>query len=205
MSGTSWFLLDDPADELELDEAELAFVARLQELAQSWAVSRAGSWVGRSEEDSLLVCVTLSDRERRVSLLNIGVHVTAGSMKGDRLHSQLHFLPDEPTDLAVEALGGPNELAAQAASWFEAVLSRPLARCEWAHAGQVYATEWMFWDTGEPLVRGIDRRLAPPPGEATDGGARGFWANLAKPDRVVMVRSADANADNETDQGSPAA
>ncbi|MFJ4851282.1 hypothetical protein [Streptomyces sp. NPDC088733] len=161
MSGTPWFMLDDPADDLELDDAELAFIVRLQELAQSWAVPYEHSWAERSEEESLLACVGLSDDERAMSLLQVGVHVTDGSMKGDRLHNQLHFLPDEPTDLAIEAVGTPDELAERAASWFETVLRRPVARCEWVHAGQVYATEWRFWDTGEPLVRGRDRRPAP--------------------------------------------
>jgi hypothetical protein len=73
---------------LEIDEAELAFAARLPAL-----------WVGRPEDDSsLLAVVTLGTSQ--LSLADFGVHITGSTMRGDRLHDQLYFLPERPTSFS---------------------------------------------------------------------------------------------------------
>ena len=195
MRGHPWFENDDPDDEFEFDEAEFAFTERLGELAASWTVPWADSWVGRPEDDSsLLAVVRLSDPVRRLSLVDIGVHVTGSTLRGDRLHNQLYFLPDEPTRLATKATGTPRQLAEHAAVWFEAVLREPIVRYEWEHDGRVYAHLYLFADGKEGLAQSYDRRLAPP-GRlsrlAAAGFARNGWAQtvgLGEPDRVVPVR-----------------
>ncbi|ROQ89029.1 hypothetical protein EDE04_7428 [Streptomyces sp. 2132.2] len=194
--GNPWFEIDDPDDEFGFDAAELAFATALREQAGSWDVSFAHSWVGRPEDDSsLLAFVGLSDRHHRVSLIDIGVHLVGSSVRGDCLHNQLYFLPDQPTSLAMEAVGSPQELAERAATWFEALLRKPIVRHEWEHSGQVYATRYLFVDTEEGLAQSYNQTLAPS-GQAKgliDAGhvhGRGWiqTSRLGRPDRIVSIR-----------------
>ncbi|MFD9100294.1 hypothetical protein ACFVZN_04395 [Streptomyces virginiae] len=195
--GNPWFEIDDPDDEFSFDAAELDFATALRDQAGSWDVPYAYSWVGRPEdESSLLAFVGLSDEHRRVSLIDIGVHLVGGSsVRGDRLHNQLYFLPDQPTSLAMEAVGSPQELAARTATWFETLLRKPIVRHEWEHRGQVYATRYLFADTEEGLVQSYNQTLAPS-GQAMGligaGHVRGRgWiqtSGLGRPDRIVSIR-----------------
>ncbi|MEU6273890.1 hypothetical protein ABZ871_16015 [Streptomyces populi] len=196
MLNNPWFEIDDPDDEFGFDAAELAFAKALRERAGSWDVPHAYSWVGRPEDDSsLLACVGLSDENNRISLIDLGVHLVGSTVRGDRLHNQLYFLPDRPTGLALEAAGSPQELAERTAAWFETLLRKPIVRHEWEHGGRVYASRYLFADTGEGLVQSYDRTLAPP-GQAealTEAGhvyGRGWirTSGLGRPDRVVGVR-----------------
>ncbi|CAL9673159.1 hypothetical protein SUDANB176_07563 (plasmid) [Streptomyces sp. enrichment culture] len=73
MDDNPWFVVEDPQEDGEepwdFDTAELAFITTLQNRAASWRVPFAHSDVGRPEdESSLLVHVSLSDRERRLIL-----------------------------------------------------------------------------------------------------------------------------------------
>jgi hypothetical protein len=195
MRGHPWFESDDPDNEFEFDEAELAFADRLRELAGSWTVPWADSWVGRPDDySSLLAAVSLSDPVRRLSLVDIGVHVTGSTLRGDRLHNQLYFLPHEPTRLATKATGSPQQLAEHAAAWFEAVLREPIVRYEWEHDGRVYADLYLFADGKEGLAQSYDDRLAPPgrlPRLTAAGFVRNGWVHtvgLGEPDRVVPIR-----------------
>ncbi|MFB7449892.1 hypothetical protein [Streptomyces sp. NPDC056194] len=194
--GNPWFEIDDPDDEFGFDAAELAFATALREQANSWNVPYAHNWVGRPEDDSsLLAFVGLNDKHRRVSLIDIGVHLVGSSVRGDRLHNQLHFLPDQPTSLAMEAVGSPQELAERTATWFETLLRKPIVRHEWEHSGQVYATRYLFADTEEGLVQSYNQTLAPS-GQAKgliDAGhvhGRGWiqTSGLGRPDRIVSIR-----------------
>ncbi len=191
-----WFEIDDPDGEFGFSAAEIAFAAALRERAGSWTVPPAHSWVGRSEDDSsLLALVALSDQGYRISLVDIGVHVIGSTVRGDRLHNQLYFLPDQPTDLAMEATGSPQELAEHTATWFEAVLRKPIVRHEWEHNGQVYAYRYLFADTGEGLCQSYNQTLAPQ-GQAENLIAAGHvlgrnWiqtSGLGRPNRVVNIR-----------------
>ncbi|WP_285735562.1 hypothetical protein [Kitasatospora phosalacinea] len=196
MPENPWFETDDPEDEFGFSAAELAFAAALRERAGSWTVPPAYSWVGRPEDDSsLLAVVGLSDRDNRISLADIGVHLIGSTVRGDRLHNQLHYLPDRPTDLAMEATGSSGELAEAAATWFEAVLLRPVVRHEWEHNGQIYAERYLFADTGHALCQRYNRALAPQ-GQAESLTASGQVAErgwihtggLGRPTRTVNVR-----------------
>ncbi|WCD91076.1 hypothetical protein KPP03845_200037 (plasmid) [Streptomyces xanthophaeus] len=191
-----WFEIDDPDDEFGFDEAELAFATALREQAKSWDVPYAHSWVGRPEDDSsLLAFVGLSDKHRRVSLIDIGVHLVGSSVRGDRLHNQLYFLPDQPTSLAMEAVGSPQELAERTATWFETLLRKPIVRHEWEHSGQIYASRYLFADTGQGLSQSYNQTLAPS-GQAealiNAGHVQGRgWiqtSGLGRPDRIVNIR-----------------
>ncbi|MDH6577033.1 hypothetical protein P3T29_002681 [Kitasatospora sp. MAP5-34] len=46
----------------------------------------------------------------------------------------------------MEAIGSPDELAKRTATWFEAVLGKPIVRHEWEHNSQVYADRYLFAD-----------------------------------------------------------
>ncbi|MFD3926796.1 hypothetical protein [Streptomyces sp. NPDC058614] len=196
MLGNPWFEIDDPENEFEFNEAELAFAAQLREVAGFWAVAYAHSWVGRPEDDSsLLAFVSLSDESSRLSLVDIGVHVVGSTMRGDQLHNQLYFLPDRPTSLATEASGSPQQLADHAAQWFEAILRKPIVRYEWEHNGRVYAGRYLFADSGQGLSQSYNRLLAPD-GQAESLSADGHvtgkgWvrtSGLGRPDRIVPIR-----------------
>lgn len=124
---TRWFQLDGCSDALGQDEH--AFLAALQHAAAQWDVGYAASWAIRDEEEHpcLLAVVTLSDPVRRVSLGQYGVHYRNERARGDLLHDCLHELPDEPTQLALDASGSPEHVAAECAAWFEAILRKPPA------------------------------------------------------------------------------
>ncbi|GAA0350419.1 hypothetical protein NE235_26595 [Actinoallomurus spadix] len=196
MSGNPWFEIDDPANEWGFDAVESAFAARLRELAGSWEVAYAHSWVGRPEDDaSLLAVISLSDEPRGLSLVDIGVHVVGSTLRGDRLHNQLYFLPDRPTSLATEAAGSPAHLAEHAAQWFEAILRKPVVRYEWEHNGRVYAERYLFADSGEGLCQRYNDLLAPHGQKASLTAAGHVTPNgwvqtsgLGRPDRVVSIR-----------------
>ncbi len=189
-----WFEIDGPVGELEIDEAELAFAARLRALAGCWDVPFASSWVGRPEDDSaLLAVVTLGTSQ--LSLADFGVHITGSTMRGDRLHNQLYFLPEWPTSFSMEVTGSPEELAERAAEWFETILRKPVVRYEWEHNGQIYAELYLFADTREGMVQRYNSTLSPP-GQEQELIAAGHvvglnWiqsSGLGRPDRLVPVR-----------------
>jgi hypothetical protein len=195
MQNNPWFELDDPDDEFAFSDDELAFAAALREHAGSWTVPSAHSWVGRPEDDSSLVVVASLDHGVYGHLADFGVHVTGRHARGDRLANPLLYLPEQPTPMALESTGAPEELAERAAAWFESLLSKPVVRREWEHNGQVYAHRSLFADTGEPLVQGYNRTLAPP-GQAESLIAAGHvygrgWiqtSGLEHPTRVVPLR-----------------
>ncbi|EOD63883.1 hypothetical protein [Amycolatopsis vancoresmycina] len=194
---TDWFPYEEDEETPGLSPGETAFLAALREAAGRWPVPFAGSWAARGEtEPSLLAVVSLIDSEARVSLGDFGVHVLGDRARGDLLHNQLYTLPDEPTGFAIDVTGPPQQLAAECAKWFEALLSKPVVHARWRHAGAVYAQLWSFGDTGEGLVQSYDAGSAPRHQEA-DLQARGHvrgrgWVQVAgieaAPDEVRRVR-----------------
>ncbi|MFE3174318.1 hypothetical protein ACFXPA_45340 [Amycolatopsis sp. NPDC059090] len=138
----------------------------------------------------LVASLDLVDPDARLVLVTVGVHLDGRTLCGDELHNQLFTLPDEPTGLAFAATGEPAELAAEAANWFEAVLRRPVVRCEWALTRQVH----LFADTGE-IVGARDNRPFCSPDQlhrlVATGHLEGGWADargLRQPDVVTRVR-----------------
>ncbi|MFD2468932.1 hypothetical protein [Amycolatopsis silviterrae] len=162
----------------DLGEDERRFVEALRVRAAGWPAKPIDSQVDPPSPDLPLVAwLDLSDPAERLVLLTVGVHLDGRTLRGDELHNQLLTLPDVPTSLAFAATGGPSELAASAADWFEAILRRPVVRCEWTHRRQVYACTYLFADTGDRLVIMHNRKLAP-----SRRRKRG------KPDTVTRIR-----------------
>jgi hypothetical protein len=191
-----WFELEEEPGET-FTAAELAFVDALRYAAVRWNGDSCSSWAMRADVGSALVAVvSFSDLgPRAVGLADYGVYLDGGRMRGDRLHNQLFSLPDEPTDMALDLSGTPEELAARAVEWFERLLARPVVLHEWLHKGQVYASRYLFEDTGEGLVQGYDERYAPA-GQARKLIKAGHvfgrgWiqtSGLSAPDRIRWVR-----------------
>ncbi|WP_435189443.1 hypothetical protein [Streptomyces sp. bgisy126] len=161
MSG-SWFEVEDPEEDGEepwdFDTDELAFVAALRARAASWRVPWAPSGVGRPEDgSSLLVHVSLVDFERSMSLGDWAVHFHGTHVRAGKVEDQLFNLHRRPERGFFRATGTPEELADRCATWFEAVLSRPVRRTErTAVDGRAYVTGWSFADDLEGLVGGAD-------------------------------------------------
>ncbi|MFI7321319.1 hypothetical protein [Streptomyces venezuelae] len=152
-----WFEVEDPEEEgdepWDFDADELAFIAALQDRAARWRVPWASSWVGRPEDDaSLLVHISLCDGERRTIVGEWAVHFHGSYVRAGRVSDQLYNVSESRGGVLSRTTGTPEELAARCAEWFEAVLSRPVARLEWVNEGRVYGTRWLFADTGEGLV-----------------------------------------------------
>ncbi|MFB7031202.1 MULTISPECIES: hypothetical protein [unclassified Streptomyces] len=160
MSG-SWFEVENPEEDGEepwdFDTDELVFVAALRDRAASWRVSWAPSGVGRPEDDSsLLVHISPSDFERSMSLGDWAVHFHGTHVRAGKVEDQLFNLHQRPERGFFRATGTPQELADRCATWFEGVLSRPVARLERHDQGRAHATAWHFADDLEALVGGAD-------------------------------------------------
>jgi hypothetical protein len=154
MGDLEWFGFEG-----HLGDEERAFLAVLRERTEEWAKP----WCRREDlrEDGALI-VGLDVDAPEVALLTVGMHLAGNRIRGDRLDHQLFTLPDPPTSLAIEATGSAADLAVHAAGWLGSILRRPIVRYEWQHSGRVYASRYLFADTGEGLVETYDRRLAPP-------------------------------------------
>lgn len=159
---TRWFELDEDGDGLRTDEH--AFITALQQATARWDVDYAASWASRDEEHPCLIAVvSLSDSVKKVSLGEFGVHYRDGRAQGDRLHSCVHGLPDEPTPFALDVSGDPEQVAAECAAWFETILRRPVIHHQWRrnYLGPLYAEAWKFADSGEVLCQSYDSAAAP--------------------------------------------
>jgi hypothetical protein len=182
-----WFDFDG-----QLADDERAFLTVLRQRTED----RLRPWCIRENPPDGPLIVGLHVDAPEVALLTIGVHLSGGRVRGDRLHNQLNTLPDQPTSLALEVTGLPADLAAHSADWFDSILCRPIVRYEWMlHSGQVYASRYAFADTGEGLVEMYNHVLAPT-GQRDKLIAAGFsrgmgWIDtrgLGAPDRVIPIR-----------------
>ncbi len=160
---TRWFDLDWNSDELRPDEQ--AFLTALQQATARWDVGYAATWASRCEEEHpcLIVAASLSDSVKNVMLAEFGVHYGDGRAQGDQLHICLHELPEEPTPFALDVSGGPEELAAECAAWFEKILSKPGVHQQWRREphGRRYADAWKFADNGAEPAQSYDSAAAP--------------------------------------------
>ncbi|MDP9863362.1 MULTISPECIES: hypothetical protein [Streptosporangium] len=186
-----WFECDE-----ELGEVQHVFIVALRARALTWAADPVDSRLVPPERGyPFVACLNIDAPQENFVLLTVGVHLEGHRLRGDRLHHQDFTLPEVPTSLAMEVSGSPEELAEQAADWFEAIISRPVVRYEWLHAGQVYASRYLFPDTGEGLSQMYNRELAPPGQQDRLLAAGHFtgrgWIDtrgLGEPDRVAHVR-----------------
>ncbi|WP_427921492.1 hypothetical protein [Streptomyces sp. cg40] len=163
----TWFEVDDLDDDFEFTDAERDFAAALRRHCTAWAPGDITGEVGRPEDwESLLAYVSLSDRgavepRQHLSLINLGVHLVGDRVRGDRLHSQLYTLPDQPSAWALDATGPADQLAQAAADWFRAVLDKPIVLYVWLHEGYAYAARYAFADSGETLCQIYAKTRAP--------------------------------------------
>ncbi|MEV5956101.1 hypothetical protein AB0M11_20405 [Streptomyces sp. NPDC051987] len=159
-----WFELEEPDDHLDLDITgpERAFVEALRSHTAQWPSEGGGGEISRPDaEDALLAYITLSDPESRLSLIDVGVHLSGDRIRGDRLHNQLFTLPDRPSAWALNAEGSPQELARRTAEWMRTALLRPVVLYVWLHDGYAYAARYAFADRDETLNQLYNRRYAP--------------------------------------------
>ncbi|MEV6107457.1 hypothetical protein AB0M28_22530 [Streptomyces sp. NPDC051940] len=187
---------DDPDGFWDFSETERAFVAELRERCAPWAADDLYGEVSRPEaEDALMAWLPLSDPADQRSLADIGVHFYGDRVRGDRLHSQLHFLPERPSAWALDATGPVPELARLSADWLESVARRPVLLYVWLHDGYAYAARYAFADRDETLVQSYAHRVAPP-GQADALTAAGHvhgrgWiqtTGLPAPDVALHIR-----------------
>lgn len=194
MQEIPWFEYDED----DLNVAQRAFTDVLAERARLWLVDPDDTAVvppARASDRELIVWLDVVDPQRNQGILTVGAHFNGTVVHADKLHNQLFSLPEEATEYAFTAVGNPAELAERTAAWFEAILVRPLVRCEWQHVGQTYAVRYEFADTGRGLVEGFNDALAPRRLRkrlAAEGIVRGRGrinrAYLGEPDMIASVR-----------------
>lgn len=188
MDDPEWFDFDGP-----VTDGERTFLAALRQRVEG----RLYPWCTRQDplhDDGALI-VGIHVDAPQIALLTAGVHLDGDRIRGDSLDHQHYGLPDRPTSLAIDVTGSPAGLAASVADWFDAILRRPIVRYEWLHAGRVYASRYLFADTGEGLSQMYNRPLAPPGQHELLIAAGHFqglgWIDtrgLGEPDRIIPVR-----------------
>jgi hypothetical protein len=191
-----WFEYDE--DDLSSTQREFAEV--LSDRARFWPVDPLSTVLLPTDHTpygELLAYLDIDDPERHVGVLTVGAHFDGAVVRGDMLHNQDFTLPDSPTEFSFGTTGVPAAVAHQVADWFEAILARPLVRCEWLHAGKAYALRYEYADSGRGLSEGFETLLSPPglrKRMAAEGIERGRGrinrTDLGEPDRVVHVRGA---------------
>ncbi|MEV5885356.1 hypothetical protein AB0L74_21930 [Streptomyces sp. NPDC052020] len=194
MDAIPWFEYDKD----DLNVAQRAFVDVLSERAVSWLVDPLDTVVLPSAHTSngqLIVYLDITDPQRDQGVLTVGAYFDSLVVRGGELHHQDLTIRQAAGESAFEATGSPTELANRTAEWFEAVLARPLVRCEWHHAGKVYAVRYEYADTGRGLSEGFEDSLAPRALRnrlAAEGVIRGRGrinrAGLGQPDVIARVR-----------------
>ncbi|MEW2353208.1 hypothetical protein [Spirillospora sp. NPDC029432] len=194
MSHRVIFELDGLED--DLTPQERAFVAETAERSGTPSGEPVYGTVSWDEvTDALVASVSLGDPEARLALVDLGVHFAGDRVRGDRLHSQLHSLPEDPSPWALDATGSIDELAGRSAEWFARMLRRPIALYVWLHEQQAYAARYVFADSDETLCQSYVKQLAPAgqaEGLIADGHVRGQgWiqtAGLPAPNLYLHIR-----------------
>ncbi|GGT46298.1 hypothetical protein [Streptomyces purpureus] len=194
MEDFPWFEYDED----DLNVAQRAFVEVLAERASSWLIDPLDTVVAppaNASDHELIVWLDIVDPQRNQAVLTVGAHFDGSAIHADKLHNQHFSLPEEATEFTFTATGNPTELAVRTAAWFEAILARPLIRCEWQHAGRTYAGRFEFADTGRGLTESFEDRYAPRGLRerlAAEGVVRGRGrinrAGLGEPDLIRQVR-----------------
>ncbi|MFF9378107.1 hypothetical protein ACF1BB_26675 [Streptomyces griseoluteus] len=196
MDEIPWFEYDED----DLDGAQRAFVDVLAERAGSWLVNPLDTVVlpsAHTSDGQLIVYLDIGDPQRNRGVLTVGAHFDGSVVRGGELHNQDFTVQQTASEFTFEAAGSPTELANRTAEWFEAVLARPLVRCEWHHEGRMYAVRYEYADTGQGLSEGLETPLAPDALRkrlAADGVMRGRGrinrAGLGQPDVIARIRGA---------------
>ncbi|GHA49647.1 hypothetical protein GCM10010329_84820 [Streptomyces spiroverticillatus] len=194
MDEVPWFEYEED----DLDVAQRAFVDVLAERAGSWLVDPLDTVVlpsAHTYDGQLIVYLDIGDPQRNQGVLTVGTHFDGFVVRGGALHNQDFTVRQAASEFVFGAAGSPTELGNRVAEWFEAVLARPLVRCEWHHEGRMYAVRYEYADTGRGLCEGFETLLAPDALRkrlAADGMIRGRGrinrAGLGQPDAVAHIR-----------------
>lgn len=178
----------DLADE-HVTDVERAFLTALRAQLPETSLPRCAGY----EPNSLLLVLDLEPPEDIV-LVTLGLLLTGDILQGDRISVHHHGFPPTPTSHGFTVRGTPEELAARAAQLLLHYDQRPVVLHEWLHQDRVYASCYVFADTGERLAQ-MYRDDWSPPGEKFDLDSRGFvrngWvhtAGMRTPDRITHVR-----------------
>ncbi|MFF8381343.1 hypothetical protein ACF07V_35125 [Streptomyces sp. NPDC015661] len=199
MEEVPWFEYEED----DLNVTQRLFVDVLAERASSWQVDPLDTVVvppANASDRELIVWVDIVDPQRHRGILTVGAHFNGSEIHADKLHNQHFSLPDGVTEFSFTAAGNPTGLAERTAAWFEAILARPLVRCEWQHRGRTYAVRYEFADTGRGLTEGFEEALAPRRLRerfAAEGIVRGRGrinrAGLGEPDLTTRIRGGQAD------------
>ncbi|GAB3057186.1 hypothetical protein GCM10027053_18530 [Intrasporangium mesophilum] len=147
------------------------------------------------DDDRLLLALGIEPAH--LALANVGLELSGERLRGDRIDVHHQTFPPTPTREGFVLEGTPTDLAARGYELLERHARRPVVRHDWLHRRRVYATSYLFEDTGERLAQ-MYRRDWAPRGQEAKLVARGFvhgrgWIQtegLGKPDRVVVVGGA---------------
>lgn len=150
-------------------------------------------YCGEFSEDALLLVLDVDAPD--VALVSVGLLLRGNELQGDRISIHDRTFPPAPTADGFVVKGSPGELAERGGALFEYFAGRPVVRHEWLHRGRVYASCYLFEDSGEPLSQ-MYRSDWAPRGEEARLVAEGFihgngWVQtrgLGTPHRVVRVR-----------------
>lgn len=150
-------------------------------------------YCGEFSEDTLLLVLDVDAPD--VALVSVGLLLRGDELQGDRISIHDRTFPPVPTRDAFVAKGSPGELADRGGALLKYFASRPVVRHEWLHRGKVYATCYLFEDSGERLAQ-MYRSDWAPRGQEARLVAEGFvhgkgWIQtrgLGDPQRVVRVR-----------------
>lgn len=145
------------------------------------------------DDDRLLLVLDVDAVE--LALVNVGLELRGNQLRGDRISVHDRTFPETPTRDGFVLEGSPKELASRGFELLEAYDGRPIVRHEWLHRRRVYASCYLFEDTGERLAQ-MYRRDWAPRGQEAGLIAKGFvhgggWIQtegLGDPDRVILVR-----------------
>jgi hypothetical protein len=183
LTDREYWNLDGP-----LTQEQAEFFAALRE--------RAGSelqpWVARVDTETFFVAVDIDAPD--VALITAGAYVAQGRLRGDSVDLQDYSLPTEHTEIALDVTAPPRVLADRLADWFEELAARRIVRHEWHYRDRMYASCYLFEDSGWRLSQ-MYRRDWAPPGQADQLISDGFvfgkgWiqtSRLGPPDRVTVV------------------
>ncbi|MFF4343707.1 hypothetical protein ACFY00_27695 [Kitasatospora sp. NPDC001540] len=171
---------------------ELAFVAALWKRTATWTLPAAHSEVLRNEDEAAPVAVAhISVPERSTHLATFGVHMASPRICGDLISGDyaMYYLPDEPTDLAMEAIGAPGSSPKQPPRGSRPSCRSPSDDASGSTTARSTRSCTKFADTGQGLVGIPNKGLAPH--EATDSllpynyGANRSWADVGELGRFV--------------------
>lgn len=176
-------------EEEELDQFQIAFLAALRRQVDG----RLRPYCAEIGEDGLLFALDVDAPD--LALVSVGLELRGNRLRGDRISIHDRTFPPSPTRDGFTLEGDANQLASRGCALLDAYVRRPVVRHEWLHRSRVYASRYLFEDSGEGLSQMYRSDLAPRGQEAqlvAQGFARGAgWiqtAGLGKPDRVVLVR-----------------